>query len=1101
MKHKIRFFIALCAALISLGPISGFVVAEETQTPAWAGGNIEVTKDATSVFYGGKYYQGSTGWTAGNTYSLTTAGTFSNGTVNIGSTAEGTGTYNLARLVGGAISAKDLTLDPGDGKIIFSGNTVNINRATNASANSLGAGGGLVYAGNSLVANNVEFSGNTTTGLTTYIMGGVLGSYINQASGLNNVSVSNNNTMGERVAGAVAAMSGESGISSTRYFYITGNSSFTGNTSTASGASAYDGSKQVMRAVEGGAIHSEANLFLGGKPGTVGSGNAVIAFSNNTAQSTADGGAAGGALFANRSSYILTDNNKVTFTGNTASSDSGIGIGGALYAGRSSVEPTIATPSYEINFTGKGNIVTFGGDTAELGNKATGVNAKGGAIAAEKCTNSDSTITVPVSVTLGAGNTYVFKNNSAVATGSTGPTNAQGGAIYAQSDVTIAGGSKFIGNSVSGGIGSYNAYRTGSQGGAIYAEGNIYLSGNNTFQGNSATGAFSMGGAISNPTGNITIDGTNLFEGNSADCGGGAIAMRGGSGVLTILPSSNNIFRNNSTSAMRCAGIMCMGKVRMAGTNLFEDNHGMGAAALYSWQDIEISGNNTFTGNVNVDKTDYQISAGAISSNWDASKTTGYAVTFKGDGSKATFSGNGVLTSGTYGEADAVIAPADIYAFNSVCFQDKGEYSLGGGVITPNLSIKDGAKVSFGSSSVSNWYDPADEKAEKGIALTLDNATLELNLGAGNAAFTVSSFTHSNATLNLYTSATEAKTQIAMTNMAGSASPLTLAENTFVISDSSGLVCIAGIDSNGNIVVTSKAVETGKVYNADGEAVASLAAAVTGGHAIITNDQTIDDSHGITGTKENPQTVAIQSNSKAVQTISSGTANVGTAEEKQVAIFKSTDADSQLNLALSNVKVEGLAIDTAGVAYINGKNSSFIHSGNLDTVIKAAWVTFSDADVVIGSTIESGTTTITNDSTVYIGADGGTEKNNVTTTGNLSIENSTVFFDLFSATNFDELAVGETLTIKPGTKFSLKNTADFEASAGDSFAILTAKTIEGLENLILAGNWGSWAFSVTGTAGAGQTLTATAVVPEPSSIILLLCGLAGVWYLRRKRSV
>ncbi|MDO4573619.1 MAG: hypothetical protein Q4D98_00225 [Planctomycetia bacterium] len=561
--------------------------AEENAEGTWETKNIVVgsDNDNTGTYYGGLFSgQNMTGWTKGEDYTLSGSQEFKDAEISVGKGTEGTESFTNARLIGTALNGNTLVLT-GDANtpITFSGNNITSYRE-NSNINSLGIGGGLVYGGNSMNLSNVVFDRNTTTITGGYVIGGVAGCYLNKASGLHNVAVTNNTANGLVAAGAVAAMSGDDNTATSgRYFALTGTTTFDANTSTGTAATGTISDGQTRYAVEGGALHVEANMYLGGLDGN---GGATLTFSNNEAKATTDNsGVAGGAVFANRSTYVNTDNNEITFSGNKATGNA-TAYGGGLYAGRSSVNE--GTTGYEINFGGTGNTITF------ENNSATAADARGGAIAALKQGS------IPVDVKFsGSNNTVTFTGNSATG------TNSKGGAIYTDSNVIFSGTNNtvtFSGN-------------TAAEGNDIYAGGSVSISG---------TGTYVFDGGITANT--LSIDGANVtFEAGSISS---VNSLSLNNATLNMKLSDASSFHTGSLSLTGENQVYVYSSLTLAGTQQLFANDGTEDWSGYgeNWK-VFMPENSNLIGIVTTDAGNLVVEAKTVEKGKIYDATTGEVVT------------------------------------------------------------------------------------------------------------------------------------------------------------------------------------------------------------------------------------------------------------------------------------------------------------------------------------------------------------------------------------------------------------------------------------------------------------------------------------------
>ena len=287
------------------------------------------------------------------------------------------------------------------------------------------------------------------------------------------------------------------------------------------------------KAAFGGALHGAAIDLSGGEN----------TFSGNIASIP---GGHGGAIYA--SNTVTFSGGINIFTGNQSQGVSDNASGGAVYGAA-------------INFTGGQN--TFGGAIATSGNRS---DQYGGAI------YSSGNILLS---TTAAGDFILFQNNSANV----------GGAIYSDSTVTLSSGTNTFESNMAKGANSY--------GGAIFSGTVNLLSGENTFKTNSAAGITigNGGGAIYGTTINLsgaTTDDFNWFENNSVQNNGGAIY-----GTTINLLSGANTFKENTAKIF--GGAIYGNKITIEdGTNEFIGNKTNGPDAGDGGGAIAVGGTNGF---------------------------------------------------------------------------------------------------------------------------------------------------------------------------------------------------------------------------------------------------------------------------------------------------------------------------------------------------------------------------------------------------------------------------------------------------------------------------------------------------------------------------
>ncbi|MBP3694933.1 MAG: PEP-CTERM sorting domain-containing protein [Thermoguttaceae bacterium] len=253
-------------------------------------------------------------------------------------------------------------------------------------------------------------------------------------------------------------------------------------------------------------------------------------------------------------------------------------------------------------------------------------------------------------------------------------TRAYGGAIYSRGGIgsTDLTNITFTDNSITmNTIGG-----TKGQGGAVFVHkgGDLNVS-DSTFTGNyikntvsegTANGDIVYGGALASSEGGMNLTGTNTFEGNYVS----SILGNAYGGAMAVEPGADHA--------------------------------------------ITISGNNTFDSNTASGAEAY---GGAI---------FGKDVTFSGEGSEATFTGN---------KANDVNNDIHVAENGSVTITHAGTYSFGGGITTDaggTLTISDGANVTFENGSITDIQG----------AMTLAGANLTLNIDDATK-FTVGSITAS----------------------------------------------------------------------------------------------------------------------------------------------------------------------------------------------------------------------------------------------------------------------------------------------------------------------------------------------------------------------
>ncbi len=993
---------------------------------------------------------------------------------------------NMRAIEGGAFHCEPILFLGGkSGQANAGGATITFSNNTGtATATEAGVSGGAVFANRSTYVetddNTITFTGNTATGNTEAYGGGLYAgrcsvstatSYEIKLAGSNNTLMFDSNkavaNSGKAYGGAIAALKTTSSATSTTipvnisleasntYTFtnnsvlgttealggaiyagndlsIAGKSSFTGNTVTATGTAA-------TTYAQGGAIYAIGNLTIAGTSSDkiVFSGNAV----SGGRTSNYIGGSWGGAIYVENKNIgsatekVTVNIDNATFTDNTTTKYAGaVGTYGVNGV-------TISNSAFSGNTSGyQGGAVQLWQTNGDISisntsftNNSTGKQGAGGALMIGAYRpGTYPEHAVPITISL---SDVTFNNNEG----------SRGAGVYINNGTTnvdgkyttlnLSGTNVFDGNKSTA---TFEDDKFGAGGGAIMANSNGTMTGSNTFTNNKAQE--SSGGAFS-VTGAWTIGGNTLFENNTALNSGGAV------------------FHATSSDADASSGA-----VSFTGSTAFKNNTATngsgGAIADKTGLALSFQGTSEFTGNT------AKVNGGAI-----------YAagnVTFSGDNSTATFSGN---------TANGVAN--DIYTTADVLISDKGTYNFGGGITANALSINE-ADVNFNAGSIT---------AITG-ALTLNNATVGLNL-TGSSTFSVGSLTATGKnTLNLYSTLTATGTQETAITSTGTVSLSNIDTNVYLAgSGTDGLIATASVSESGNNVIIT-ATDVGEGFYSNGETATSLGEAITvpqgtdstvSADIVVTKDNMSAGSSTVNlGTTNN---VAIKANSAEQKVITSPT--------DASAVFTAAD-NSTTTLSLSNVQITGKTIDSNGVVYLTGTNASLIHSEGLgDVIIKASEVKFDNFDVTLGSTIEAATTNITNDSNVTIGASD-TSATTVTTTGNLSVSKSTIKFDILGESSYDKLVVGGDVDfIDTLLQFT---THDYQISEGDTFDILSATgAITGLDQLSGSGAWAyNWVFSVS-TKDGKNVLSATAAVPEPATWLLLICGLTRIYFIARKK--
>ncbi|MCL2669082.1 MAG: autotransporter outer membrane beta-barrel domain-containing protein [Syntrophaceae bacterium] len=424
--------------------------------------------------------------TGGNQF--TTGG---NTTLTLGNvTIDGTGSGNRAF----DATAGSLTINVNN-TAAFTNHTYT-NTTLEAEGSVIYSNAGNINLGTNSATNTIDISGNSTTGPTGSVKSGsaihsLTGNIAIGSSG-STITLSDNRTSG---VGAVAhtpdSLISDGGGSGS--ITINGSSiKIQGNSADMHSGALYTGKEN-------------RNISIGNSSSTVLIGGTGTGEANTAAGSGGAIQAAWGAVTINGQD-IKIQNNEATAWGSAATPNTsdasnyrGSGSGGAILSSKAT---TIGN---------SGSIVQI------TGNSAAG---RGGAIVA---TNKGNTTTGIV----GEGNVNIYGSSITISGNTAGKASSYsmgylgGGAIYANQDVTIAGGAITLNN---------NAAAHGS-GGAIEAEQHITISGRMTASGNTATGTVIPGtgegdGGAFWAGGNVTLNATSgniLFEGNTAGSAGDAI--------------------------------------------------------------------------------------------------------------------------------------------------------------------------------------------------------------------------------------------------------------------------------------------------------------------------------------------------------------------------------------------------------------------------------------------------------------------------------------------------------------------------------------------------------------------------------------------------
>ena len=242
-------------------------------------------------------------------------------------------------------------------------------------------------------------------------------------------------------------------------------------------------------------------------------------------------------------------------------------------------------------------------------------------------------------------------------------TNA-GGAIFAQSNLTITGGNGNI---------TFSGNFAISNGGAISTKGNLTItggSGNITFSGNSVS---FNGGAIYTQ-GNLTIragSGGIAFINNHTDGIGGAI-YTGNVANITLTAAEGNITFSGNT-----AGPISDNAVYM-GTTLFDATINLQATDGHyvSFADA-ISGLSPTGINVNLNQDDDYTGAIKFSTSMTLGQVTQHNGTFELSGNKTTLKSNYTLNQGTYEVKTGATGEHKTFDYNGGAFKLNGTLDVG----------------------------------------------------------------------------------------------------------------------------------------------------------------------------------------------------------------------------------------------------------------------------------------------------------------------------------------------------------------------------------------------------------------------------------------
>ena len=409
----------------------------------------------------------------------------------------------------------------------------------------------------------------------------------------------------------------------------------------------------------------------------------------------------GGAIYGDYTSVItLSDNDSVTFNGNTSSYD-----GGAIAA------------SGSLNLTNNGS-VTFCENHASDG--------AGGAIFVGKNNSCSAIISGNDSVTF-SGNTAYYSGGGAIYASNT-LTLSENGSVTFSGNTASSGGAIDAVNSTSvitlrdNGSVTFSGNTAASYGGAIYAQGTLNLAGNETVTFSENNTSYYAGGAIyAKGTLNLTGNGIVTFSKNTSPSSGGAI-YGDSSSVITLRDNGSVTFSEN-TASNHGGAIDAQGTLNLVGnkTVTFNGNTSSydGGAISASTFNLTDNGNVTFSGNNvgaiygNSGSVITLSDNGSVTFNGNTSYRPGGAIhgdiksTLNLTGNRiVTFSQNTSSSSGgaIYGNSDSVITLSDN---DSVTFSGNTAYHSGGAIYASDtLNLTGNGTVTFSENFTTDESEP-----------------------------------------------------------------------------------------------------------------------------------------------------------------------------------------------------------------------------------------------------------------------------------------------------------------------------------------------------------------------------------------------------------
>jgi predicted outer membrane repeat protein len=435
----------------------------------------------------------------------------------------------------------------------------------------------------------------------------------------------------------------------------------------------------------GGAVYSSGDIQISGNPEFKNNnvyqyGGAVFSGGNVTVGGTASftGNKAtvhGGAIYA-ASTKKITINDTPVFTSNTGGTS-----GGALRAPEVEITGVSTFTSNVAGSSGGGavysSLVTVSGDATFTSNSS---QYRGGAISHI----GSSAMTI-------SGDAKFYTNGKTNAN-STSYVTQDGGAVYANGNITISGDVIFSGNYAS------------NNGGAVQTRSHAYISGGGNLTNNEAS---NNGGAIyaSNLTSTAT---THSFVGNTA-VKGGAIYVR----YATSL-TGNHTFTNNSAS-------LYGGAVK---SNDFTLTSTSGNESVFDNNDAATSGGAIYaTNDLSVTYAEFK--------NSDAGSAYGGAIYAFGD---ATIS-NSTFTDNTAGSRGGALLVGNSFDIDDSTFTTNS--SLTGGAVSMPMSFTESHldNSTFTSNSATNGRGGAIHTTSS--AVTITSATFDNNSadGSGGAVY------------------------------------------------------------------------------------------------------------------------------------------------------------------------------------------------------------------------------------------------------------------------------------------------------------------------------------------------------------------------------